>query len=244
MKRICLPVLVLAVLLSVVFFSCKKSSSGPAVKSVAYYPLQIGKYVVYNVDSIRWVDTSCLEYNTTYQLRYEIKDTFSDARKNLFYVFYVYKKSNATKQAWVSNDVFYASLSDTGIIVTKDQLRFIKITLPVTSGNAWRGNTLIHTSDTDNAYFNNWSYTYQNVANSFYDGTLSFDKTITVNERDETINNIATLPDTTASRTYFKEIYGEGVGLIYSEATHWTYDPVKASCKKGYSVIMSATDHN
>lgn len=245
MKRNCLPVVLVAVLLSLAVFSCKKSDDKkPVVIGTSYLPLEKGKYVTYTVDSIYWIDTSCLQIEKAYELQYVLKDTFTDAKKNMQYVYYSYIKSDKTNGAWVANDVFFASVSDTGVIITKDELRFIKFGYPVAEGTQWKGNALIDAHDKDYSYFGNWTYRYKDAGAGYYNGNLDFPNTITVLETDQSLNDIISQPDTVASRTLFKEIYAENVGLVYSEMTHWTYDPDAALCRKGYSVIMKAIDHN
>jgi hypothetical protein len=245
MQRNRLFLLLLAVMLCFAVFSCKKSSNDKTVViGTSYFPLVKDKYVTYTVDSIYWIDTSCLQIDFTYQLQYVIKDTFTDAQKNIQYVFYSYINSSKTNNQWMPNDVFYATVTDTGIVVSKDQLMFRKFGFPVSAGTTWKGNSLIDTRDVDYSYFSNWTYSYQDVGSPYFNGNFDFQNTITVNEADQSLNDIVSQPDSVATRTLFKEIYAENVGLVYSEAIHWTYNPNTASCKKGYSVIMRAVDHN
>jgi hypothetical protein len=245
MKRIGLFILLVPMLFAIGFVGCKKSGDGVKFNlGTGYFPLQKGSYVTYDVDSILWIDTSGLQIEKTYQLQYVIKDTFTDAGKNLQYVFYSYRKDANTKGAWVPNDVFYVSVSDTGYVETKDELRYIKLLMPIETGTNWDGNRLIPIHDAEFSYFANWTYSYQNIDQAYFNGNLDFPKTLTVTESDQTINDIVSEPDTTASRTFFKEIYADNVGLVYGEYTHWTYDPLIANYRKGYSVIMKATDHN
>jgi len=245
MNRKCLPVVLMVVLFSAAFFSCKKSKTSPnADKTLQYFPLQVGKYVTYNVDSTLWIDTSCLEFHHTYQLRYQVADTFTDEQQNINYKVFSFVNSAKTGGQWVPNDVFYVANTPNGLVVNKDRVSFIKLTFPVLEGSTFQGNKLIDTRDTDYAYLRNWNYTYQNVGNSFTSGLESFDNTVTVFERDETKGDMVAQPDSFATRTYFKEVYAYNIGLVYSQQTHWTYDPNFATCKKGYSVIMQAVDHN
>jgi len=245
MKRNSLPLLLLAVILSFAVFSCKKSDNNPpAVIGTSYLPFVKGQYVTFSVDSIYWIDTSCLQIENVYQLQYVVKDTFTDAKKHLQYVYYAYIKSSKTNNTWVAKDVFYATATDTGILVTKDDLIFRKFGYPIAEANTWKGNSLIDVNDKDYSYFSNWSYKYKDVGLGYFNGSYDFPNTVTVLEADQSVNDIVSNPDTTAARTTFKEIYAYNVGLVYSEATHWTYDPNSALCKKGYSVIMKAIDHN
>lgn len=199
---------------------------------------------MYDVDSTSWIDTSCLEFHHTYQLRYLVVDTFTDEQQNINYVINSFVNSAKTGGQWIANDVFYAAVTPDGLVVNKDRLKFVKLVFPVESGTTFQGNKLVDTRDTDYAYFRNWNYTYQNVGQSFTSGTESFDNTVTVAEKDETVGDMNAQPDSLASRTFFQEVYAYNVGLVYSQQTHWTYDPNFAMCKKGYSVVMQAVAHN
>jgi hypothetical protein len=91
-----------------------------------------------------------------------------------------------------------------------------------------------------------WNYQYKDQEQSFNNGKAFFDNTVTVLEADETVNDPETMPDSYASRTFAKEVYGYDVGMVYREMTHWTYDgsPGQSRFRRGYSVVMRAVDHN
>lgn len=90
-------------------FSCKKTSKPTGDQTVNYFPIKLGKYITYNVDSIKYFTTpridSALDSNGNWvytpgvdchtleertQLKYAISDTFRDAQNRLSYLMDVY----------------------------------------------------------------------------------------------------------------------------------------------------------
>jgi hypothetical protein len=74
-----------------------------------------------------------------------------------------------------------------------------------------------------------------------------------VNQVDRVENDPERIPEAYGSRTYGKEVFAEGIGMVYKEYIRWTYDPVAyfnndpdqpSRCRKGTGVVMRAVDHN
>ena len=247
-KRL-LPFLCAAVALLAIG-SCKKTTdSNPygADATTGYYPLQIGHYVEYSVDSSIWNDFDCTLLNHHLQMRYTVSDTFRDNQGLLSYTIDVTSRIYDTLP-WVNNEVIYATQTGSSLFVTQNNLRFQKLIFPVTDSLAWKGNSAIPAADQDLAWFTNWTYKTSNTGKVYNDGPVSYDNTVIVDEDNEQQNDPATMPSSYAYRTYSRDVYAYNVGLIYREFTHWTYDLNKATppqyCKKGFSVVMRATAHN
>lgn len=237
--------LMLALLCTAALFSCKKENddtyNGNATQ--AYFPLQLGKYVVYNVDSTIWDDFSCLKKTNSYQMRYVVADTFRDNAFRMGYRIETFIRKKDT-DPWQNHRVIYATATESRLEYHEENLKFIKLIYPVENGRTWDGNALLNTNDQDLQYFTGWTYAYQNVGQAYNNGEIEFDNTVTVTQTDETQNDPEAQPTAFAYRTYSKEVYGYGIGMVYKETYHWTYDPAVAQCRKGLGVIMRAVDHN
>lgn len=245
MNKKFLPVLLLAALFSMVAASCKKETErryGPD-KTVGYYPLSIGRYVVYDVDSTLWDDFTQVKSLHKYQMRYTIADTFRDNAGRLSYRMDVHIRKTDSA-AWKTHRVINVTPTETTLEYTEDNLRFIKLIFPVYEHMEWKGNSLIPAGDQDYQYFQDWNYQYTNYAQPFNNGKAYFDNTVTVNEVDEKLNDPETMPDSYAFQTYGKEVYAFDVGMVYREMTHWVYDPTYVKFRRGYSVIMRAVSYN
>jgi hypothetical protein len=118
---------------------------------------------------------------------------------------------------------------------------------PIQNGYSWPGNQYAPIQDSAFSFLKNWTYAYQNMHSSYYNGRLNFDNTVTVLEDDEAVNYPEVDSQVTAFRTYAKEVYAYNIGMIYKEWTHKTHkysaNPGD-TCWNGYTVIMRAIDHN
>ncbi len=255
-KKIILSILTLAICFTA-FYSCRKTNSNTGDQTLNYFPVQLGKYVTYNVDSIVYSDTTCSQFETRSQLKYAISDTFRDNKNRLSYIMDVFSRPHDGAN-WAKVRVILLTPSAitpvtttpaTGtptncLLYSQDGAQFIKMEFPIKEGNTWAGNALVPVQDADFAYFKNWNYTYQNVYSSFNTGFVNFDNTVTVLENNESVYNPQLDSTQYAYRTYAKEVYAYNVGMVYKEWTHYTYHPYNSTCVNGYTVIMRAIDHN
>lgn len=166
-----------------------------------------------------------------------------DAQKRLSYSIDVHIRTNDSLP-WLTHRVIYVTPTATGLEYVEANVRFIKMIFPVANNLEWNGNALIPSGDQDYQYFQNWTYKYSDYEQSFNNGKVLFDNTITVNEADDKLNDPETMPESYATRTFAKEVYGYDIGMVYREVTHWTYDPFTTKYRNGYSVVMRAVDHN
>jgi hypothetical protein len=245
MNKKSLPVILLAVIVSIALFSCSKSRDDKYAGdySRGYFPLDFGKYVIYDVDSTIWDDFLQVKSIHKYQMRYSVQDTFRDNENRLSYRLDVLIR-NSDSLAWHPHRVLYVTPTASTLEYVEDNLRFIKLVFPITSTTSWKGNSLIPSADQDYTYFFGWTYHYSNYTQPFNDGKVNFENTVTVSQVDEHTNDPELQPGDYADKTYGYEVYAYDIGLVYREFTHWTYDPAVATFRKGYSVIMRAVDHN
>jgi hypothetical protein len=255
MNKRFLSFLFLAVLATVAIYSCKKADEDTTTTpeySEDYFPLQKGKYIIYNVDSTIWDEGLCIKIERSYQMMYMVADTFTDGQGRQSYRIDT-RIRKSTADAWTHHDVFTVTKTPTTLEWSQKEFRYIKLTFPVKETGTWKGNGYINAADTPITYLNGWDYVYSGVDQPFNVGEITYDKTVTVNQVDVAVNNPETLPKAYASRTYGKEVYGKGLGLVYKEYYHWTYDPNSLAntdtfhverCRQGEGVVMRAVDHN
>lgn len=240
-----LPVLLLAFTISVALFSCKKPDDRPTPPQATqeYYPLQVGKWVVYDVDSTIWDDVLCIERFYHYQVRHNVADTFTDEKGRLSFRVETYIRKRV-EEMWVPHQTFYVTNTEVTLEMNYERLQFVKMIFPIEEGATWKGNTYIITKDPEYSYYDDWNYRYTNVGNSFNSGFKVFGKTVTVEHIDEAVGDPDAYPEVYASRTASREVFASGVGMVYREYFRWTYDPATTKCRKGDGVIMRAVDHN
>lgn len=252
MRKIILPTL--AILMGVLCFSsCKKESvdlSG-IEQGNNYLPFEIGKYIIYNVDSTIWNDFLGAEIHHSSQMRYDVVDTFTSGGALSYVINVLYRPT--TLSAWEPNDVVYATVTQDRVVFTQQNLKFIKMVFPTEEGKAWNGNAMIPLNNGINAEFDNnkWLYTYADVDEQFNTGNILFEHTITVNGIDDELNDPEENPTAYAYKNYAQEKYAYNVGLIYKERIYWVFQPKSpdgqsggSGFRKGYGVVMKAVEHN
>lgn len=247
-------VLLLVAVCFCALFSCTKSSVTSSDPTLNYFPLKLGKYVTYNVDSVYYYGSTCTQYEVKSQMKTVITDTFTDSKKRLSYIMDVFTRPYEGG-TWVHNSVIFITptvtppltLSDPttiSLLYNADQTQYVKMIFPVSNGYSWAGNKFVTTQDSMFTYLKDWVYSYQNYHMSYNNGYINFDNTVTVSEDNESVNYPNVDSSINAYRTFAREVYAYNVGMVYKEWTHWTYKPWLVTCKDGYSVVMQAIDHN
>ena len=137
--------------------------------------------------------------------------------------------------------------TESSIEYLENNLRFIKLKLPVKQDFSWKGNSFIDTRSefSDLKHLDDWDYTYDSIGIPLTINTLNIDSTIKVMERDEFLGQAPSLPNTEyAEKTYSVEKYAKGIGLIYRQFLHWEFQSVNNNSYTGYGIKMTITDYN
>lgn len=239
-----------------IFTSCKKVDSDFTSEPLSdYFPLQVGKYITYDLDSLvflnfgqNFTDLTAIHYQAQDVVDAQITDNLGRPAFRI----YRYLRKDST-QPWVPNNVFMAVPTRNSIEYIEDNLRFIKLSLPVKEGFSWNGNNYLPDNTfpsyqfSDRQFMSGWNYTYDSVAVPLTINNLVIDSTIKVNEIDEFDGQDPSLSSTQyAEKTFSMEKYGKGIGLIYREFLHWEYQSPQSISPgyTGFGVTMSIIDHN
>lgn len=187
----------------------------------SYYPLELGKYLEYRVDSVVYDpslgNTSLRDSSVTY-VREVLADTLRDNTGALLYTIERYERTDSTD--WSLQAIWTCAINEVGAIRTENNLRFLKLIFPLDRRSAWDGNLYIDTdqlveiaNDETIQPFQNWFYDVDSINGSASVGGFTFDSTLPVTEVDET-NAIA--------RRLSRVRYGRGVGRVWRE--QWILD--------------------
>lgn len=246
MRKILFPSLIAIAALSTTMVSCTKDSEDISEISQGhkYGAYEIGKYILYNVDSTYWDDFLKIDIHESCQLRYGVVDTFRDDQGRLSFVVDILYRKNS-QQPFVPADVVYATPTSGGLEFSQKNLKFLKLVFPVTEGKSWNGNAMIPLGDEDYVEYDNnkWNYTYVNADKPFDPGNNLYEHTVTVNQIDDALNDPDVDSTVYAYRNYSQEIYAYNVGMVYKERIYWVYQPT-IGARKGYEVIMKAVESN
>lgn len=228
-----------------IFISCKKQDDFTSASIADYYPLQVGKYITYNLDSNVFINFNKKDTVIKYQVQDRVDSQLVDNIGRPVYMIHRFIRKNAL-QSWVPNNTFMAVPTENSLEFVENNLRYIKLKLPITEGFTWHGNSYIdsYSLNSDLKYLADWEYTYDSLNATLNLGSITVDSTIRVAQRDEFLGQDPKIPGTQyAEKNYSVEKYAKGIGLVFKEFTHWEYQGVDASYT-GYGVKLTMIDHN
>lgn len=213
-----------------------------------YFPLQVGKYITYNLDSTVFINFGQKDTVVKYQVKDSVETQITDNLGRPAFRIVRYMRKN-TGQSWISSNTFMAVATSTSIEFVENNLRFIKLVLPIKPEITWKGNKYIDTYSLNSTtkYLDDWDYTYDSVDVSITLGGPLVNNTIKVKQRDEFLGQDPKLPNTQyAEKNYSVEKYAKNIGLVYKEFIHWEYQGIQSGSPgyTGYGVKLTMTGHN
>jgi hypothetical protein len=236
---------------ALIFFNaCTKQSENPPPPLSDYFPLQTGKYITYDLDSLVFINFGAKDTIIHYQVQYYTDSTLID---NLGRTAYRIVRSirNTPSDPWQADNTFMAVNNGNRIEWVENNLRFIKLTEPVEAGFSWNGNSFIdtYTIYSDVPYLdpsNGWNYVYDSMNVPMILNGITIDSTIKVDEVNDTVG-LPNNPNSYSQITYSAENYAKGIGLVYRNFLYQQYqNPVNGipGFYQGFGVTLTMIDHN
>lgn len=195
------------------FVACGSDETpGPsaAIENSSFFPLSDGYTISYQVNELVFSNEGNSIDTSSYQLQEVIVDEFKDETGATVYIV-DRSVRNGTSGAWTYNQSWQSMIANNRVIRIEDNVRFIKLRLPITPNDTWDGNALFDASaplelggETID-YYKNWQsvITRDDISITF-DG-VTYDNVYEVTLVDYE-NNIEIRKA--------KELYAEGIGLI------------------------------
>lgn len=250
------------VLIAILFGACTKQPQVPyvpldAAAQYPYFPLEIGKYLEYTVDSVVYdFDLSGgtrIDSSRTW-VRETVTDSLRDQQGQLVFSIERYERRSDTS-AWQLRRVASAGRTATQAFRSDDNLRFLKLVFPFDRRSDWNGNLWIdpyreiQIAGERLQPFVNWHYEIDSLDVPGQIGAFAFDSLLVVTEVDET-NAI--------ERRLSRVKYAKHLGPVYQE--QWILDsqycndnPVPSDClskpwvqkaEKGFILKQVLIRHN
>jgi hypothetical protein len=190
--------------ISLSFVSCKseiENFSSDEVKD--YIPLTTGKYVTYRMDSTVFTVFGTVTEVHSYQVKHEVDRQITDNEGRLAYRIFRYRRDLAGTQNWEPFGTLIVTPVGNQIEITEDNLRYIKLHMPMRQDYSWSGNSYLPTSPYNNLFqFSNddfmqlWNYTYTSTNDVFNYNQQNLPNVVSVLHIDERIKldtvNVAT----------------------------------------------------
>ncbi|MFZ5970151.1 MAG: hypothetical protein ACOYXA_01045 [Bacteroidota bacterium] len=182
-----------------------------------YFPLESGRYFIYQVDSTAIVFNRETIYQ--YQERHTITDSFRNEAGGITYLMQRAFRASA-EAAWQPLSAWQVRRSGEELVVVEGNTPFVRLAFPVQTGRSWNGNAFNSITGKDNCgdgvRFTCDRYEVTGTGGSVTLSTgLAFNDTIEITEED--------VPDVLTIFDVRKSVYAKGVGLVQREVTYYDY---------------------
>jgi hypothetical protein len=228
--------LVVIIFIPLFYFSCKKETLDYKLFGKEYFPLKVGYYIIYSVDSIQFYDITLTSDTFRYQLMELVDSTITDDFGNTSFMIKRFVRANDL-QPWTLKRVWLANLYNDRAEKQEENLRFMKLHFPVILNKTWRGNIYI-VADSVHHYKPDWNYIYKTMDTTLQMNGNKLDSCIVVQQYNEQ-NQI--------EKHIEREMYQKGTGLVYKELIQvgrQTIDPLNWKPEKGRIVIYRFLEKN
>ncbi len=248
MKKLLTAILIFGFTL-VVWTGCKKENEVFGSGTIAdYYPLRIGSNYLYRLDSTIPAPFGSSLVVHSYQAKDSVEATFTDNQGRTAYRIFRTIRDTSGVQAWRFAATYVATPANNGLEYVDNNMRFVKLRLPIVEGYEWKAHSYIDTKSINSnvTYLDEWEYAYKNVEQPYTVLNKRYDTTITVFQHDETSPPGPFDPKNYQQRNFGVEVYAKGVGLIYKDFLHWTYQttPPPAKYEDGsYGIKLRLINH-
>ncbi len=187
--------------------ACSESTIEPDFQRTGeeYFPLQVGRYSIYNVESIEFdilgtVDTA------VFQLKSEVVDSFASQSGDITYIIHRHTRNTAS-DPWEFQRAWSAYLNSNQAVLIEENIPFLKITFPIENERQWDGNKL-NTLEQDD-------YLLDSLGATYVTPNDTIDNTLTIIQSDN--------QDFIIQQDKRVEIYGLDIGLVYKQSLLLNY---------------------
>ncbi|MDZ4793734.1 MAG: hypothetical protein SGI83_05590 [Bacteroidota bacterium] len=244
----------LAIIISSLF-SCNEKEEFVTENIKDYLPLTTGKYIIYRLDSLVFTQFGRTIETHRYQQKDQVDGIFTDLAGRTSYRIQRYLRDSLGTGYWQPLSTYVITPLTDQIELQEDNLRFIKLHMPITNGFSWKGNRYIPTDAYSQKYnFSNdnemelWDYYYDGLASPFSYRGYNYTNVLSVEEIDEAFNVPITSPTSYAAKSRAVEKYSKSIGLVYQEYELWEYQPNTGGSGgpyyTGFGIKKWMIDHN
>lgn len=219
-----------------------------------YLPLAVGKTIIYQLDSTVFTEFGRSEEVHRYQEKQEVAAQLTDNPGQISYRINRYLRDSAGTGQWRVAGSYLITPSEKTVEVVENNLRTVRLALPVKQDFAWRGNQYLpfapysafydFRSDT-NFDLSDWDYYYETVSETLVLNGQTINDIVTVKHIDEETTSNGDIFLT--GKTYSEDKYAKGIGLVYQELVMREREPNvggSSPFKIGFGVKRIMLEHN
>ncbi len=218
-----------------------------------YLPMQVGKYIIYRMDSTVFTNLNTVIEVHKYQVKHEIASVTTDNLNRTTYVVNRSLRNEDGTSGWQANGNYTVVTADDQTEVVDDNLRVLKLHIPLREGFSWKGNRHLPLKPYKNMFtfsadndMQSWDFYYDSFGDFSYEDN-NYQDVLTVEKIDES-DNLPIEPSTTiASRIRSVDRYAYNIGLVFKEYTMWEYQNNPSAPNPtytGFGVTMWMIEHN
>lgn len=211
-------------LLLLAFAACERVEDPfqlPPDDTAAYYPIEIGKFWEYVVDSTTFNENLPVPVSRdTYYVKEIVTDTFLDLEQHPWYRIERFERTSDTLP-WEIKQVVAATIRDKEALRLENDLTFAKLIFPLKPFVKWDGNkyfdpyTPVPISGQSVEMFNlGWEYQVISIGNPEVIEGIPYEEVAVIQQAD--------LDDDQFIKRFAREKYARGIGLVEREL--WILD--------------------
>ncbi|HEX2533924.1 MAG TPA: hypothetical protein VHK69_09325 [Chitinophagaceae bacterium] len=222
-----------------------------------YIPTQTGKYIIYRLDSTVYTNFNRDKEVHSYQEKHEFTEAFTDNLGRPSIRVYRFLRNLQGTSPWESSGTYYITVADQGLEVVENNLRSVKLVLPLREGVTWMGNrhmpaepySSLFKFDNDNNMAQ-WQFTYEKTGESLELNGNTYTDVVTVREVNDTATNDPADPATiVAYESVFVNKYAKNIGLVFQDWSIWEYQADTDGTNNGgtfngFGIKRTILEHN
>lgn len=219
-----------------------------------YQPLQPGKYITYRLDSVVFVNFERDMEIHRYQVKHVVDAQIQDNLGRPSYRIFRYIRDSVGLNDWVPNGSYMITPLEDQVEVIEDNLRFVKLHMPITEGYSWKGNKHLPANPFHGLYdfsndddIRNWEYYYDRFEPSVTVRDNNYEDVWTVEQIDDSFNMPLTDPTNYGFKSRAVDQYARNIGLVSREYQLYEYQPNPTGTSpyySGFGIRMWMIDHN
>ena len=183
-----------------------------------YFPLEAGRYIIYDVSEHQYSLAATVPTKRAYQLKELVGAAYTDVTGQQAYRLLRYRRL-AEGQPWQADSIWSARLVGNEAVRTENGLDFVKLQFPLSDRLRWNGNRYNAVGEDE--------YEARNSGQPY--GVLG-------KEFSETVTVVAQQDSTLLSQDKRIDVYARQVGLIYKERTQFQYCSSTPACIGTYQI--------
>jgi hypothetical protein len=233
----------------ILFFSlgCTRTNEEYSTVSVKeLMPLKIGNFITYRVDSLVFINGGKAETTRRYQMKHVVEWKTTDNLNRTTWRVNMYQNDSTASGPWILKGYYMVTPLAKSAEVIENDLRVIRLQLPVRIGFNWRGNSYLPDRPYSDVYATSvdenmdlWDFTYESIGQTEKIGSQTIPDVTTILHIDES-RNVPMVTDTLyASREYSVEKYAKNIGLVYKELILWENQPRQRAVGTPPNVIIT-----